>query len=49
MLLADGERLALSHSASSRDTFASGAVAAARWIADRPPGRYSLRQVLGLD
>jgi 4-hydroxy-tetrahydrodipicolinate reductase len=47
-LLADGERLALTHLASSRTTFARGAVRAARWIAGRPPGRYSLREVLGL-
>lgn len=48
MLLADGERLSLTHQASSRDTFAAGAVRAARWIATRPPGRYTLPQVLGL-
>jgi 4-hydroxy-tetrahydrodipicolinate reductase len=47
-LLGDGERIALSHAASSRDTFANGAVAAARWIARRPPGRYYLSEVLGL-
>jgi 4-hydroxy-tetrahydrodipicolinate reductase len=47
-LLGDGERLSLSHLASSRDTFAAGAVRTARWIASRPPGRYTLPQVLGL-
>ncbi len=49
MLLADGERLALSHSASARSTFAAGAVRAARWIAGRLPGEYLMVQVLGLD
>jgi 4-hydroxy-tetrahydrodipicolinate reductase len=47
-LLGDGERVALSHAASSRDTFANGAVVAARWIARRAPGRYYLAEVLGL-
>ncbi|MEQ1500777.1 MAG: dihydrodipicolinate reductase C-terminal domain-containing protein [Myxococcota bacterium] len=46
--MAEGERLALSHAASSRDTVASGSVVAARWLASRPAGRYSLRQVLGI-
>jgi 4-hydroxy-tetrahydrodipicolinate reductase len=45
---ADGERLELSHFASSRDTFASGALRAAQWVAARPPGLYSMQQVLGL-
>lgn len=43
-----GERLVLGHVASSRQTFASGAVRAARWIAGRPAGTYSMRDVLGL-
>lgn len=47
-MLGDGERLSFTHQASSRDTFAVGAVRAARWIADRAPGRYTLSQVLGL-
>ncbi len=46
-LLADGERIALSHVASGRSTFARGAVAAARWLLDRDPGRYHLSDVLG--
>ena len=45
---ADGERLALTHAATSRDTFARGALRAARWIADKPPGRYAMTDVLGL-
>ncbi len=48
-LLGNGERLSLAHAASSRATFASGAVRAAQWLVGRNPGRYSMRQVLGLD
>ncbi len=44
----DGERIELSHRASSRAVFASGAVRAARWAAGRPPGMYSMRDVLGM-
>jgi len=44
-----GERLALSHSASSRDTFARGAVRAALWLNKQPVGRYSMKDVLGLE
>jgi 4-hydroxy-tetrahydrodipicolinate reductase len=43
-----GERLELTHRAHSRDTFARGALRAARWIATRPPGLYSMQDVLGL-
>ncbi|MGA9335784.1 MAG: 4-hydroxy-tetrahydrodipicolinate reductase [Rudaea sp.] len=41
-----GERLELSHRASDRNIFASGAVAAAIWLAGRDPGIYTLDQVL---
>jgi 4-hydroxy-tetrahydrodipicolinate reductase len=43
-----GERLELTHRAHNRDTFARGAVRAARWIATQPPGLYSMQDVLGL-
>lgn len=43
-----GERLELTHRASSRDTFARGAVRAALWLGNRPPGLYDMRDVLGL-
>lgn len=43
-----GERLELTHRAHSRDTFARGALRAVRWIARRPPGLYSMQDVLGL-
>ena len=44
--LGDGERLELTHRASSRDLFAHGAVRAAGWIAGRPAGRYRLGDML---
>ncbi len=47
MLLGEAERLELVHRAGDRRIFALGAVRAARWIAGRPPGRYSLDDVLG--
>lgn len=47
-LMGPGERLRLTHLASSRTTFAVGAVRAARWLAVRGPGRYTMNQVLGL-
>jgi 4-hydroxy-tetrahydrodipicolinate reductase len=45
-----GERIELTHRASSRDTFARGAVRAALWLAEagRAPGLYDMRDVLGL-
>jgi 4-hydroxy-tetrahydrodipicolinate reductase len=43
-----GERLELIHRATSRDTFAAGAVRSAVWIFDKKPGLYSLTDVLGL-
>lgn len=46
---ADGERVELSHKASSRMTFASGAVRAALWLQDKPAGLYDMRDVLGLE
>ena len=45
-----GERLELTHVATSRDTFVHGALKAAKWLADpaRKPGRYAIVDVLGL-
>jgi 4-hydroxy-tetrahydrodipicolinate reductase len=43
-----GERLELTHKASSRETFAAGALRAARWIVGKPAGLYSMEDVLGL-
>jgi len=42
-----GERLELRHVAHSRETFARGALRAAKWIADRGPGLYTMADVLG--
>lgn len=42
----DGERLELAHRATDRAIFARGALAAARWLPTRPPGRYSLADML---
>src|SRR5262249_15178699 len=43
-----GERLELVHRAQSRDCLARGALRAARWVVHRPPGVYTMRDVLGL-
>ena len=43
-----GERLELGHQASSRDIYASGALRAATWVAGRPPGLYSMQDVLAM-
>jgi 4-hydroxy-tetrahydrodipicolinate reductase len=43
-----GERLELTHKASSRDTFANGALRAAKWAAAKPPGLYDMQDVLEL-
>ena len=44
----EGERLEIVHKATSRRIFARGAVRAALWARGRPPGLYSMRDVLGL-
>src|ERR1044071_7925231 len=43
-----GERLELTHTASSRDTFANGALRAAKWVVTQAPGLYDMQDVLGL-
>ena len=43
-----GERLELTHRAASRKIFARGALLAAKWIMGKPPGLYSMQDVLGL-
>jgi 4-hydroxy-tetrahydrodipicolinate reductase len=47
-LLADDERMALSHVAENRGIFAKGAVRAAHWLIGKPAGRYTMAEVLGL-
>ncbi len=48
MFAAPGERVEITHKASSRMTFARGAVRAARWLAGRPAGLYGMDDVLSL-
>ncbi len=48
MFAADGERVEITHKASSRQTFARGAVRAAGWLMAQPPGLYDMQDVLGL-
>ena len=44
----NGERIELTHKASSRDTFANGALRAAQWLVQQKPGLYDMQDVLGL-
>lgn len=48
LFAADGERVEITHKASSRATFANGAVRAAGWLAGRAPGLYDMQDVLEL-
>ena len=43
-----GERVELTHKASSRETFAEGALRAAQWVVHQKPGLYDMQDVLGL-
>lgn len=45
---AQGERVELTHKASSRDTFANGALRASTWVVKQKPGIYDMQDVLGL-
>jgi len=45
----DGERIELTHKASSRNTFANGAIHAAKWLSNRAPGLYDMQDVLELN
>jgi 4-hydroxy-tetrahydrodipicolinate reductase len=45
---ADGERIEITHRATSRQIFARGAVRAALWVFGRPPGLYTMQEVLDL-
>jgi 4-hydroxy-tetrahydrodipicolinate reductase len=46
--LGQGDRIEITHRASSRDTFAHGAVRAALWLSGKGPGLFDMRDVLGL-
>ncbi len=47
VLACEGDRLELSHVAGSRQAFVQGALRAARWVVDQPPGLYGMDDVLG--
>lgn len=47
MFAGRGERIELTHRATSRDVFALGSLRAAHWLAGRPPGRYRLAEIFG--
>jgi 4-hydroxy-tetrahydrodipicolinate reductase len=44
----EGERIEITHKATSRMAFAQGAVRAAGWLAGKAPGHYDMQDVLGL-
>jgi 4-hydroxy-tetrahydrodipicolinate reductase len=46
ILYNESERLELKHAVSSRRVFADGALRAAQWLSDRPPGLYAMRDLL---
>ncbi len=48
LMAGTGEMIELSHRATSRDTFAMGALNAAQWVVGQKPGLYSMKDVLGL-
>ena len=48
LFASEGERLEITHKAGSRDAFAKGAVRAAKFIANKPAGAYTMSDVLGL-
>jgi len=48
MFAGEGERVEITHKASSRMTFARGALRAAKWLMDRPAGLYDMQDVLGI-
>ena len=49
MFATDGERVEITHKASSRMTFAKGAVRAAKWLQSKDKGLYDMQDVLGLE
>ncbi len=49
MFIGEGERVEITHRSNSRMTYASGAVRAAQWVVDQPPGLYGMLDILSLD
>jgi 4-hydroxy-tetrahydrodipicolinate reductase len=48
LFAADGERVEITHKASSRMSFARGALRAAHWLVKKPAGLYDMQDVLNL-
>jgi len=48
MFLGEGERIELTHRAQSRENFSSGVLRAVKWLEGKPPGIYTMKDVLGL-
>jgi 4-hydroxy-tetrahydrodipicolinate reductase len=48
MFSGDGERVEITHKASSRMAFAKGAIRAAKWLSDQDSGLFDMQDVLGL-
>lgn len=48
LFIGDGERVEITHKASGRRIFAEGAIKAAMWLANQPPGLFTMRDVLGV-
>ncbi|MCH8845954.1 MAG: 4-hydroxy-tetrahydrodipicolinate reductase [Proteobacteria bacterium] len=48
MFASAGERVEITHKATSRKTFASGAVRAAQWLAEKDKGLFDMQDVLGI-
>lgn len=49
MFADEGERIEITHKATSRMTFATGAIRAACWVANQSAGLYDMQDVLGLN
>ena len=49
MFIGDSERVEITHRATNRKIFATGAIKATQWLAGQPPGLYSMRDVLGIN
>ncbi len=49
LFVTEGEKIELTHTAFSRDIFAIGALSAAKWVVDKPPGLYNMYDVIGID
>ncbi|MGI9310244.1 MAG: 4-hydroxy-tetrahydrodipicolinate reductase, partial [bacterium] len=49
LFIGDGERIEITHRATDRRIFADGAIKAAKWLSQQPPGLHTMRDVLGLD